>query len=242
MYGRTHTDEVKQRLSEINTGKKHTEESKRKMSKTHIERYKDPKEREKVSRGLHKRYSDPEERRKTGEASRKAWERRGYKKVVKMPKIRSYEKNKVEFMYKGVCYKGWENAEKEIGLSKPTIMKRLLDPSIEDSYYISEYMPWSEDRKLKKSESQRGRVHSEETKRKIKESNLRVKASEYTMIFPNGVAIHYNNRGKFEKHVNLVYGLSSGMIQELIKNNGVYEPKRYYLQPLKGIRIIKGGD
>lgn len=51
MYGKTHTEEVKQRLREVNLGKKHTQETKRKMSLSNKGRKHSDLTKEKISEG-----------------------------------------------------------------------------------------------------------------------------------------------------------------------------------------------
>lgn len=171
MYGKTHTAEARQKISEAHKGRKHTKETRRNMSEAQTERYKDPKEREKVSQGLYKRYSNPEERAKTGEANRKrfenpkererfsrlskqVWDRPGHRDKMGRIAKENGEKIRTEFIYCNVKYKGISNAVEEIGISRHTLVKRLLDPLRLDCYYVTEPNLRSESSKLKYKQKQ----------------------------------------------------------------------------------------
>jgi group I intron endonuclease len=73
MFGKTHSQEARLKISKVQKGRKMSEEQRLTVSKNQRKRFSDPKEREKVSERNRKRYQNPEERIKTSEANKKRY-------------------------------------------------------------------------------------------------------------------------------------------------------------------------
>lgn len=77
MWGRQHSDEAKQKISEANTGRKASDEERAKRSKRMKEIYSDPvkgtERREKISRAIHGVPKNEDHKRKISESNNKYW-------------------------------------------------------------------------------------------------------------------------------------------------------------------------
>lgn len=93
MYGITHTEEARIKISNANKGRKMNDEQKQKMSEFQRNRFSDPKERQKVSERNRNRYEDINERKKTSEANRIRYENPIEREKMSIIGKKRYEKD-----------------------------------------------------------------------------------------------------------------------------------------------------
>lgn len=239
MFGKTHDNEAKRKISITHKGRIHTEEARKNMSNAQLKRFEDPLERKKQSEANKRRYQNPEERRKTGNISRRiAAEKKARGEPVSPKLLESIEKSKVEFVYKGVKYRGWKESSKEIGLSVPTIKKILLDDSVEDSYYITPPKFATEESKKKQSRARVGKKHPEETKKKMSEAGLNRYKRDYRVIMPCGEVYIFANRKYLNEFLIDNYDMRTSTINNLLKSGETWKPKKNIHKKLAGLKII----
>lgn len=105
MYGKTHTEQARKKVSDAQKGRKRSEEQKSAVSNAQIKRYSNPEERLKVSERNRKRYENPEERIKTIEANKKRYSDPKEIEKLSISGKKRYEKDyKVYFPDSSVIY------------------------------------------------------------------------------------------------------------------------------------------
>lgn len=242
MFGKTHSEEAREKISLTHTGRKHSEEARKNMSDAQKKRFEDPVVRQKQSEANRKRYENPEERRKTGEATRRVFAEKRARGDFDNPspeRIAKIVEKRFEFVYEGVIFKGWEEAVERTGLSVPTIRKRLIDDKYTDSYYITPPRYATEKTREKQSEAKKGATHSEETKLKMSEAGFRRYTNDYQVIMANGEVYAFSNRKYLNSFLVENYDMRTSTISNLLRSGEQWYPKKHIHKELSGMRIVK---
>jgi group I intron endonuclease len=237
MYGKTHTPEAREKISNALKGRTMPEAQRQLMSEFQTLKYSDPKEREKASERNRKRYESPEARKVTGEATRKVFAIKRARGDFDKPRI--LINKRFDFVYGGIQYKGWKEAQDATGLAIKTMRKRMLDESIEDSYYITPPTFTSDEAKQNRSKAMTGVKRTKETKEKMKQSARKSKEADYKIHMPNGDIVCFKNKIDVDEFLIEVHGMKIGTIRDLLKTGEKWKPKKYIHKHLEGLRITK---
>lgn len=118
MYGKTHSEEARAKISNARKGKKMSEEQRLTCSKAQRKRYLDPEEKRKVSERNRIRYSDPKEREKTSLANKKRFEDPEERRKMSLLVKKRYEDPKEREKLSMIGKKRFENPQEREKISK----------------------------------------------------------------------------------------------------------------------------
>ena len=245
MYGKHHTQEVKNKISKIHKGKHLSDEQKKNISKVQKERFKSQEERDKQRDKILKvRNEHPEVTERIRTTVKEKWNSdNDYVNNVTNGMRRSINSGKNNACTKificGKVYNTIKEASISTGLSNYKIRKKLNDENILDYKYISNKKVVSEEQRKKLSEVHKKsfyKNHSKETKNKISLSNQIYK---YDVHFPNGEIKTFVLRKELYCFFKQTYNISNHTIYNLAQTGEPWHPKKYSHKILDGMYILK---
>lgn len=237
MFNKKHTISTKNKISLSKKGTVCSAETRKKLSEKGKKRYMDVNERIKQSIRVKHRYENEEEILKTSLKSKEMWQREDYKEKMKLVSKENSKRKSVKIVCNGKEYDSILIAIKELSLTRPTITKRLKSEKYDNWYYVDKELAQSrslsKESKEKMSIAQKNKKLTDETISKIVEK----RKIKYSIIFPNDKNIEFESRKSLVDYLNKEYKLSFGTINNIIKNNEPYHPKKHIHKCLEGIKI-----
>ncbi|TCI26745.1 hypothetical protein EVJ32_05050 [Exiguobacterium sp. SH5S4] len=234
MYGQTHDEEARRKISAAHTGRRLTKEHKEKMVKTRRERYTQEDLSRIASAALKKRYSKQEERDRTAESSRRNWQNPEYRSKMEI-KLKEISENRiVKVVYKGEEYEGnnYQRIADKIGLCVPTLYKRLdsKDEEWSDCWRVTHEKRTNN---FDYSKRKKAPPKSQASKDKVG----RASSMDHVIYFPDGKEKKFYSGKMLSEYLRDFHSVGGGTVSSLVKTGEPWKPKKYIHKHLEGIVI-----
>ena len=234
MYGQTHDEEARRKISAAHIGKRLTKEHIEKMVRTRRERFTQEELSSIASAALKKRYSKQEERDRTAESTRRNWQNPEYRQKMEA-KLKEISENRiVKVVYKGKEYESnnYQKIADMIGLCVPTLYKRLDSDNKEwaDCWRVT---PPKRQVNYDYSKRKKAPPKSQASKDKVG----RASSMEHIIYFPNGKVKKFYSGKMLSEYLRDFHSVGGGTVAGLVKTGEPWKPKKYIHKHLEGIVI-----